>query len=81
MRALRATSSSQGCLMYLDPRISTVRSPEGPTKAVASSPHITKPSSPQELSPSARLLNLHSDHRLGLSMTPKSLARTFSLSL
>ena len=40
-RALRATPSSQGCVMCLDPRTSTVRSPDGPTKAAASSPHIT----------------------------------------
>ena len=41
-RALRAKpSSSQGSVMCLDPRTSTVRSPDGPTKAAASSPHIT----------------------------------------
>ena len=40
-RALRAMPSSQGCVMCLDPRTSTVRFPDGPTKAAASSPHIT----------------------------------------
>ena len=64
--------------MYLDPRTSTVRFPDGPTQSVASSPHITYRSSPQVLALSTTLLNLHWDQRLGLSLAPDSLARKFS---